>query len=61
LTGKYLGLSLKVTNDIIEEVIELVPIALDRTNDELPKDFDIGISEPITEYVSKYYQRLKNS
>ena len=61
LTGKYLGLPLKVTNDIIEEVIESVPLALDKTNNELPKDFDRSVSEPITEYVTKYYQRLKNS
>ncbi len=61
LTGKYLGLSSKNANNIIEEVIEFVPLALDKTNNELPKDFDIGVSDPITEYVKKYYQRLKNS
>lgn len=59
LTGNYLGLSSKVTNDIIEEVIELVPSALEKTNNELPKDFDEGVAVPITSYVKSYLKRLK--
>ena len=61
MTGKYLGLSSASTQNVIEDVIEMVPTALDKTNNELPKDFPADISEPITTYVNKYLKRLKLS
>jgi len=61
LTGKYLGLSEKITKNIIEDVIEMTPIALDKTNNDLPKDFPTNISNPITTFVNKYLKRLKIS
>ncbi|MBK5200441.1 MAG: HipA domain-containing protein [Spirochaetaceae bacterium] len=61
LTGKYLGLSNKTTYNIIEDVIEMVPIALDKTNNNLPKDFPTDIAESITTFVNTYLQRLKIS
>ena len=61
ITGKYLNLSDKAIQYIIEKVIDMVPIALEKTNKDLPKDFPTDISGPITKYENKYLQRLKIS
>lgn len=60
-TGSYLGLTQKVYKNIIKEVIEQFPIALEKTNNNLPSDFPIFIADSISSVAKDYLERLKSN
>lgn len=61
ITSKYLNISKIKYNNLLEDIIENSELAIQKVNDNLPKDFPSYIAETITNDVIKHVDILKQS
>lgn len=60
-TGSYLDLSQKVYKRVIEEIIDQLPLALEKTNSQIPTDFPSLIADSISLVAKNHLDILKSS